>query len=85
MEWDEVEQDWMTALAKWRNDELCPLCGWPRAICQAPEAEWNLEVPPPTRCHFTTAVRRAQADRAAASGGKADDALLWGARFKDAT
>jgi hypothetical protein len=81
VEWDEVEQGWMTALAKWRSEELCPLCGWPRAVCQAPEAEWNLEVPLPTRCHVTTAIRRAQKARSKAPG-EHDDALLWGAKPK---
>lgn len=72
----------MTALAKWRDVEVCPLCGWPRDICQAAETEWALEVPLPTRCHVTTAIRRAQEGRAASGGGKQDTALLWGARFK---
>lgn len=85
VEWDDVEQGWMTALAKWRHDEVCPLCGWPREICQAPETEWSLEVPLPTRCHVTTAIRRAQDGRTSAGGSKHDDALLYGARFKDAT
>lgn len=71
----------MLALARYRSDEICPLCGWPREVCQAPETEWALEVPPPTRCHVTTAMNRAQ-DGWAANGGKGGNALLWGARYK---
>lgn len=83
VEWDETEQAWMVALAAYRRDEICPLCGWPRKICQAPETEWALDVPLPTRCHVTTAINRAQEGRAAGGGGKHDGALLWGARIKE--
>lgn len=75
----------MVALARYRTDELCPLCGWPREICQAAETEWSLDVPLPTRCHVTTAIKRAQEGRASSGGGKQDDALLWGARLRSAT
>lgn len=83
VEWDETEQQWMLALEAWENEELCPMCGWPKEICQAPSAEFDLRVPPPTRCHVTTAIRRAQEERQAASSGKYDDALIWGAERKD--
>jgi hypothetical protein len=83
VEWDQTEQDWMLALDTWENDELCHLCGWPKDVCQAPETEWALEVPLPTRCHVTTAIKRAQMARAADGGGRHDDALVWGARLKD--
>ena len=83
VEWDETEQDWMLALETWERDEVCPMCGWPKEICQAREAETMLEVPPPTRCHVTTAVKRAQDARAQQGGGKHDDALIWGAQLKD--
>lgn len=73
----------MTALAAYRREEICPLCGWPKSVCQAPETEWALDVPLPTRCHVTTAIKRAQEGRAASGGGKQDDALLWRATFKE--
>jgi len=83
VEWDQTEQGWILALDAWERDEQCPLCGWPREICQARETENLLEVPFPTRCHVTTAIKRAQAGRAQSGGGVHDEALLWGARFKD--
>ncbi|GAB3166599.1 hypothetical protein GCM10027059_25790 [Myceligenerans halotolerans] len=81
VEWDDTERAWMLSLAAWRTEHVCPLCGMPREICQAPETEFNLEVPLPTRCHVTTAIKRAQAARAKAPG-EHDDALLWGAGLK---
>jgi len=82
VEWDETEQAWMVALAAYRREEICPLCGWPREVCQAAETEWGVTVPAPTRCHITTAIRRAQEGRAGSGTGKHDDALLWGAQLK---
>jgi hypothetical protein len=85
VEWDQTEQDWMLAYEAWGRDEVCHLCGWPKEICQARETETMLVVDPPTRCHVTTSIKRAQDARAQQGGGKHDDALLWGARLKDAT
>jgi hypothetical protein len=82
VEWDEAEQAWMLALAKWERDEICALCGWPRSVCRDPMAEFNLEVPLPERCHVITAIDRQKEARAAEGGGKHDDALIWAARFK---
>lgn len=70
----------MLALQKWRND-LCPSCGWPRSICQAPETEFRLTVPPPTRCHVTTAVDRAQRAYSEQPGAKLGG-LLWRAEIR---
>lgn len=80
VEWDETERAWMLALETWKSERLCPLCGQPREVCQAPETEFALEVPLPTRCHVTTAVRRAQEARAK-HPGEHDDALLWRPQF----
>lgn len=85
VEWDQTEQDWMLAYEAWERDEVCPLCGWPKDVCQARETETLLEVPLPTRCHVTTAIKRAQDGRSSQGGTKHDDALLWGARLKPAT
>lgn len=82
VEWDSTEQDWMLALDAWEQEELCPLCGWPREVCQARESENLLQVPAPIRCHVTTAIKRAQEARSAAGGNKHDDALIWGAALK---
>ena len=49
----------MLALAEYQAS-LCPNCGRPLAVCSAPDAEGKVQVPPPTRCHVTTAVARAR-------------------------
>ena len=54
-EWDEVEVGWMLALAEYR-DSLCPLCGGPKDICQAPEFTYNFGFAPPVRCRVATAL-----------------------------
>lgn len=84
-EWDELEQQWMLALDAWRDKSICPLCGMDKSICQSAEAEFRVSVPPPTRCHVTTAIRREQAARQAqyGSGGAHEDALLWSATVRD--
>lgn len=82
VEWDQTEQDWMLALDAYEAEEVCPLCGWPKAVCQARETEMMLEVPLPTRCHVMTAIGRAKDARAQQGGGKHDDALSWSARLK---
>lgn len=58
-EWDEQERAWFLSLAQYEA-ELCPLCGRPMAVCTAPEAEWDVAVPSPTRCHYSTAVAQAR-------------------------
>lgn len=82
-EWDETEAAWMVAAEAYRRQEICHLCGWPKAICQSRDAENGLTVPPPTRCHVTTAIKRAQEARQSGPAAKHDDALLWGARLKE--
>lgn len=58
-EWDEQQRAWFLALAQ-HESELCPLCGRPLAVCTAPDAEWDVTVPAPTRCHYSTAVAMAR-------------------------
>lgn len=58
-EWDDHERAWALALTAY-EDALCPLCGRPLAICTAPESEGRVTVPPPTRCHVTTAIELAR-------------------------
>lgn len=60
VEWDDTEQGWMLALEKWRTERLCPLCGYPKDVCQAPEFTYRYDVNAPVRCRVTTAIRQAQ-------------------------
>lgn len=78
-EWDEEQVGWMLALAEWEN-ALCPACGRPASVCQDPMTEFRLSVPPPTRCHITTAVRRAQKQY---EKSEHPEALLFGAVLRD--
>lgn len=71
----------MLALQEWRREHICPMCGWPKEICQDPAAEFNIEVPAPTRCHVTTAMRRTQEDYRAQPGAR-PDGLLWSAAIR---
>ncbi|MFE5309698.1 hypothetical protein [Isoptericola sp. NPDC056605] len=82
VEWDDTEREWMLALAEWEASEVCPMCGWPKDVCQARDAENALEVGPPIRCHVVTAIRRAQEARPGTGVSKHDDALIWGASLK---
>ncbi|MGW8565653.1 hypothetical protein [Isoptericola sp. NPDC055881] len=82
VEWDDTEREWMLALAEWEASEVCPLCGWPKDVCQAREAEFGIDVPPPVRCHVTTAIRIAQKARAEGNAAPHEDALIWSAQAK---
>lgn len=72
----------MLALAQWRAEALCPLCGWPKDICQDPANEFAFTAQN-TRCHITTTLRVAQ--KAATDGANGylpmpfPDAVLWSA------
>lgn len=73
VEWDDTEQGWMLALERWRTERLCPLCGYPKDVCQAPEFTYRYDVDAPVRCRVTTAIRQAQR-----GGDYADpDALIF--------
>lgn len=76
-EWDDTERAWMLALQRYRVEDLCPICGRPKSVCQAPEAEFMFDVPPPNRCHITTALRRAQKTYLDAAHAPHPDALDW--------
>lgn len=80
-EWDDTERAWMLALEHWRTEQVCSLCGWPKAICQDPATEFAVEVPVPTRCHVTTALRRAQKARAEDKTSESDG-LVWAAQMR---
>jgi len=81
VEWDDTERAWMLALEQYRREVLCPKCGYPREICQAPETEFALRVPPPTRCHVETALAQAQKE----SEHHTPEALIWGVQFDPKT
>lgn len=49
----------MLALGEYRATR-CPSCGGDISDCTDPEADGRYTVPPPTRCHATTALRAAQ-------------------------
>lgn len=71
----------MRARAEWRDHHICPLCGFPREVCQAPETEWALEDPARVRCHITTRLRAAQSAYSKEPTGS-PEGLLWETRFK---
>lgn len=62
MNWDEREQDKLLALKLFEDTRLCPMCGGPIEVCTNPENEHAYQVPPPTRCHKTTAIMKAMGD-----------------------
>lgn len=70
----------MLALAQ-HKAETCPLCGRPLSVCTAPDVEGKVEVPPPTRCHYTNAIEQA---RKPYQDGKAQNpgALMFTARLR---
>lgn len=63
----------MLALSVYR-DTRCPSCGQDIRDCTSASAEGKYVVPPPTRCHATTALLIAQKPYADAPQG---GALLW--------
>lgn len=75
-EWDEEQQSWMLALQYYRSG-LCPKCGSPVEECHAPENEGRYRVPPPERCHKTTALHVASEPYRTNKDVKASDALLY--------
>lgn len=79
-EWSEQDVAWNLALAHLRDEEAayrCPNCGGDQRVCTPLEAEGAFEVPPPSRCHATTALlveQRKDQDR------PTPEALLWRVR-----
>lgn len=59
VEWDDAERGWMQALQHYRDEVLCPLCGWPKSVCRSYEADGNIDVSY-ERCHVTAALGRRQ-------------------------
>lgn len=71
----------MRARAEWREQHICPECGFPKEFCQDPKTEWLLNDPERVRCHITTRLRRAQ--KAYADLPNSEPAgLLWIPTFK---
>jgi len=58
-EWDEVEQNYMLALAEYRASK-CPVCGGPIDECTDPANEGKFRTELPTRCHRQTSLLAAQ-------------------------
>jgi len=46
----------MLALQAWRDEHLCPLCGGPKEVCQAPYGTYVYGAETPTRCMVTDAL-----------------------------
>lgn len=72
-EWDDVEVGWMVELERWRRQNLCPLCGFPKEVCQAPYGTYVYGTGEPVRCNVTTALRAAQKEH---QGSPHPDALI---------
>lgn len=81
VEWDDTEQEWMRARADWRENHICPLCGYPKEYCQAPETEFELAEPTKIRCHITTRLRDAQRAYSQDPNAK-PEGLLWVPGFR---
>lgn len=71
----------MRARAEWRDQHICPECGFPKEFCQDPMREFDQEDPLRVRCHITTRLRRAQAEYAKDPTGE-PAGLLWIPQFK---
>ena len=82
VEWDDTEREGMLGLQRYRDTEVCGRCGGPKWICQASDAEHRWEATLPSRCHITTAIRRAQDEYGRSNPAAFPEGLLWGARLK---
>jgi hypothetical protein len=72
----------MRALDWFRDEYMCPCgCGLPKDVAQDPATEGRVEVPPPTRCHVTTATVEAQRAYGEKPGAR-PHGLMWSARVR---
>ncbi|MEU4399784.1 hypothetical protein [Micromonospora orduensis] len=72
-EWSDQDRAWLAALAAYRAGR-CPSCGGDASVCCSPASDGAFVVPPPTRCHVTTALTIAQAQY---QESPQPQALLW--------
>lgn len=72
-EWDE---DTRALALGFDQMDLCAACGGPAFLCQDPENQYNWKIPPPVRCHRTTALRVAQR-KVTEETNPVPEALLW--------
>lgn len=71
----------MLALDEYRKSVLCECgCGFPKEISQAPETEFTVRIPPPTRCHIRTALAQEQKE---AEDRPTPEGLLWSVELGD--
>ena len=70
----------MLALGRYRQDLRCPRCGGPAQVCQSADAEGAWRADPPTRCHVTTEILRAQEEHLSGPHSPQEQALVWSAR-----
>lgn len=69
----------MLALSTYEDEQICPVCGGPKAICQNPANDGRFDVPDPNRCFVASAI----ADkREKYSGAKYPQALTFGAYLR---
>ena len=81
VEWDETERAWMLALFEYR-ESLCTVCGWPREICRAQDAEHKVE-PFVERCWVASRIEASQeAEQANNVVIQQPRGRVWGARLK---
>lgn len=81
-EWDQATRDLALALDAAKIEHLCPICGREKSVCQSAELQDDWDVPPPTRCHATTAVRQHQ-KRLNEDTNPYQDALVWSTRLRE--
>lgn len=67
----------MISFAEYKSG-ICPVCGYPKEICQAAENSNKFAANPPSRCHATTALKRFQKD----NEYEYPEALIWSAELK---
>lgn len=67
----------MISFAEYKSG-ICPICGYPKEICQAPENTAAFVANPPSRCHATAALRRFQKE----NEYEYPDSLIWSATLK---
>ena len=78
-EWDERTRALVLGHATWKK---CPVCGGSAEYCQDPERQDDWLVPPPVRCHRTTALRQAQSKINETTNPHAG-ALIWSVQLTE--
>jgi len=80
-EWDEQSRALVLGETEYAS-RLCPRCGRPMSVCQAPENEFAFYAPDPVRCHATTALLAKQKGYSEEKNPGVQ-ALLWSTVLRD--